>query len=239
MKNLAIFWDFDGTIVNTDQKNFQINQEIYSILCPNITSENLPVALHSLENFSTAYSKSVNWRDLYMQHFGYSKLQTDEAGKLWSQLQPQSDVPITVIEGVAEVIHDFAEYSQAICSQNCVNNIEQILAQYNLTSYFTTIMGHNSLDSNCQKPHPAGFLRCVDEVDLACDGTIIYIGDHEQDTQFAKNAKRALGDTGSNINVISIAACYEINHYDKWDISPDHFAYSVKDLPEVINRYID
>ncbi len=62
----------------------------------------------------------------------------------------------------------------------------------------------------------------------------MYIGDHEADTQFARNLQKELG-TGSK--VISVAAAYSRSEPDGWLAKPDYVAHKVEDLLQIIGKY--
>jgi phosphoglycolate phosphatase-like HAD superfamily hydrolase len=63
----AVNWDYDGTLVDTRQKNLDVTKEIvWEVLQKNHETFS---ALQSLENYEKANSRSANWRDLYTYEF--------------------------------------------------------------------------------------------------------------------------------------------------------------------------
>ena len=59
----TVIWDYDGTLVDTRQKNLNVTKEVvFEVL--NKGHEEFS-ALHNIQNYQLANSKSANWRDLY------------------------------------------------------------------------------------------------------------------------------------------------------------------------------
>ena len=71
MKVSAILWDYDGTLVDTINKNYAINKELFATIRPQVSESEWPLALSSLEAYKKASDQAVNWRDLY---FNYIKI---------------------------------------------------------------------------------------------------------------------------------------------------------------------
>ena len=63
--------------------------------------------------------------------------------------------------------------------------------------------------------------------------TIIYIGDHEGDVEFARNIEVALCE---NSKVISIAAMYSGANSKLWNYKPDYEIENPTELLEIINN---
>ena len=62
----------------------------------------------------------------------------------------------------------------------------------------------------------------------------MYIGDHEADTQFARNIEAALGDKAK---VIAVAAGYSRSEPENWQTKPDYIVNDVDDLLTIIGKY--
>jgi len=232
MKLAVILWDYDGTLVNTYQKNLTITQEIFRKVVP---GKELPPILRSIEQYKKANHQAANWQDLYINHLSLTNEQTDVAGKMWSEYQNKSDVPVEIFEGISDVLQQLEHIPHGICSQNCSNNILGYLERHNLNSYFKSIIGQNDVDYSQQKPDPTGFIRCIENMKLTNnDMTFIYIGDHEKDVEFAKNTEQALRNAKKDIKVWSIAACYSGNNQNDWAIQADYCANSVSDILECV-----
>ncbi|MEZ9922324.1 HAD family hydrolase, partial [Vibrio breoganii] len=63
---------------------------------------------------------------------------------------------------------------------------------------------------------------------------VMYIGDHEADTKFARNLQLELGD---KTKIISVAAAYSRSNPESWAVKPDYVAHNVKDLLSIIGKY--
>ncbi|MEF1305603.1 HAD family hydrolase, partial [Vibrio owensii] len=61
-----------------------------------------------------------------------------------------------------------------------------------------------------------------------------YIGDHEADTQFARNIEHHLG---GSCKVIAVAAAYSGAQPEHWSAQPDYVAHQVEDLLGIIGKY--
>ena len=227
----AVIWDYDGTLVDTRQKNLSVTREIVSeVLKKNY--EDFP-ALLSLENYEKAHTRSVNWRDLYSHELQMDDVQTDFAGSLWTKYQLRNASKVNFYPGLPEIITCLGNsYRQAIVSLNSCANISNTLLQNGLQNYFTTIFGYEEVDFSKQKPDPDALLKCISHLDLIeKEGTIVYIGDHETDAHCVFNANQAL----SRKKIASIAAMYEKEcTTQSWKYQPDHIASAVKDIPEII-----
>jgi beta-phosphoglucomutase-like phosphatase (HAD superfamily) len=222
----AVLWDFDGTIVDTISKHFLINKEMFSVVKPN---EKLPKALLCLEEYRKAEIESVNWRDLYKNHIGFNEDQIDYAGSLWGELVSKSEISVNALEGVFDVIEKI-KYPQGICSQNCSNNIRNILKKNNMDHHFKVVVGHLDIPFEKQKPHPAGFIFCVESMKIKEGGKIFYIGDHEQDVKFANSAKKEI----RNFEIYSILASYSGVDPKSWNVKPDFEAKKAKDILSIL-----
>jgi len=228
MKLTAILWDYDGTLVNSYQKNLTISQEIFNKVAPD---RELPPALQTMEEYQRINHQAANWRDLYINHFSFTDEQTDRAGDMWSEHQNKSEVLVEMFEGVSDVLRQLEYIPHGICSQNCSDNILEYLKCNDLDRYFKSIIGHNDVQYSQQKPDPKGFLRCIEDMKLTnSDMNFVYIGDHEKDVQFAKNAEQVLRNFKKDIKVWSIAACYSGNNQSNWEIQPDYSANSASDI---------
>ena len=207
----AVIWDYDGTLVDTRQKNLNVTREIVSeVLKKNY--EEFPVLLN-LENYEKAHTRSVNWRDLYSHEFQMDEVQTDYAGSLWTKYQLLNTSKVNFYNGLPEIISGLGnDYRQAIVSLNSCANITNTLLQNGLQNYFTTIFGYEEVDFSKQKPDPDALLKCIAHLNLIeSEGTIVYVGDHETDTHCVFNANRALGKK----KIVSIAAFMKKNATQK------------------------
>lgn len=231
----AILWDFDGTLVNSAQKNIDITRSILSIVAPRLTGENLPGFLLSESAYHEANHAAENWRELYRRFYGLTETEIELAGSLWAEHQESNETEVQLFNGISDVINRYANIPQGICSQNARRNIWNVLRQNGIDAPFRAVVGYDDLGSDTQKPHAFGGIKCLSGMLGRPAGNLVaYIGDHEADVQFARNIEAASGD---GLRVVSIAAAYSGAHPEKWSIRADHVAYRVSDLGAIIGTY--
>ena len=231
----AVIWDYDGTLVDTRQKNLDVTKKIvFEVL--NKPYEEFP-ALLNLADYEKANSRSANWRDLYSREFFMNEEQTNYAGSLWTKYQLLNTSKLELYRGLRETIIDLgASYLQGIVSLNSHANIRNSLSHNSVESYFNAIIGYEEVDFAKQKPDPDGLLKCITHLKLdTSNGTIVYIGDHETDAHCAFNTNQALGKK----RVVSVGSLYEkdSNHHT-WTSQPDHIAVTTGQIKEIIRSII-
>lgn len=232
----AILWDFDGTIIDTLSQHFLVNQKIYSLVKPNEKKDNWPEALTNLDKYIKAEYETVNWRDLY-KTFGFSEEQTNQAGGMWTNQVSKNRELMKMFLGIYDILQSI-DLPQGICSLNCSDHIKNILQANGIDHHFTSVVGYNDISFDSQKPHPEGFLLCIDKMNIKNSGTIFYIGDHKEDVKFAKNSEIALKNRGDDFSILTIAACYGGSDCSSWDVQPDFVAHNTSDISEIIRKFV-
>ena len=228
---LAIIWDFDGTLVDTRQKNLNVTRKILEQITQK-KADTFPI-LSSLENYISATSKATNWHELYTREFGLTKRQTDLAGKLWTEYQLQDNTPTRLFPGVHYVLLELQNIPHGIVSQNSHSNILKLLNEYGLEDLFKAVIGYEEVDITRQKPEPDGLLACIDKLCNSSDGNVFYVGDHETDIICADNANAILKRKNSGLKISSIAAHYSVvDDISDWNTKPDFTAEKVEDIIE-------
>lgn len=234
----AVLWDYDGTIVDTTRKNMEVTLEVLKHFIPDIYN-NIPKALTSIKNYQEANYKYKNWKELYKNCYGLNDEEVNEAGKLWSPCQLADNTIPDMFNELDEVIKQLGDIKQGICSQNCSKNIENTLNKFEVLEYFQSIIGYEDISYDEQKPNPSGFLKCIEKLNISINNsTIIYIGDHQEDTIFGKNAEEYYCSKGYNVKVICIAASYSGHSTENWAIKPDFIAYSTTDIIDIIKELL-
>ncbi len=238
MKNTdikAIIWDYDGTLVDTRQKNLNVTRNILQSLLKSDTSA-FP-ALQNLENYTAATRKISNWREFYRQELNLSEQQIDEAGRMWTPYQLMDDTDATIFEGIDTVIGNLANFPQGIVSQNSKSSITRNLKNLRMLTFFNHIVGYEEVELKKQKPEPDGLLSCLKKLSVSGSGSVCYIGDHQTDVLCVQAANRVLQKNSVRINVLSIGACYE-NGTDTsaWPVRPDYKAHRVKDITKIVEK---
>jgi len=234
MKVDAILWDYDGTLVNSVPKNIDITKQILSIVAPRLTGLQLPKHLQNEKDYHIANHQSKNWQDLYINYYGMTESEMLKAGTLWTKYQLKNSTPVELFAEIRETIHQIA-LPQGICSQNSSENINQVLEKYNLSHKFNSIIGYDDIPSNMQKPSSFSGIKCLNQIFKTLKNkTIIYIGDHEGDIEFARNIEN---DLPNDNQVISIAVKYSGAITNSWRYKPDFELESPKELLKIIKNY--
>lgn len=234
MRISAIIWDYDGTLVDSTQKNIEVTIDVLKNFNPDI-EDNLPEALTSIENYNRVNYQYKNWRELYKHAFLLTDDQVNKAGDLWSPCQLSNRTLPKLYPDIDKIIQGCGTIAQGICSQNCSINIKKSLKAFHLLEYINAIVGYEEVPYLEQKPNPAGFLKCVEMLSVPIEhSTILCIGDHEEDVTFGKNAALLLNKKGCDVTVTSIAVDYSGSTPKKWKNKPDFIASSAKSIQNII-----
>lgn len=231
----AIIWDYDGTLVDTRQKNLNVTRNIIESMLK--TEPSAFPALQTLENYTSATRNMSNWREFYRQKLNLSEQQIDEAGRMWTPYQLMDNTGATIFEGIESVIGELAEFPQGIVSQNSKSSITRNLKKLRMLPFFKHIVGYEEVELQKQKPEPDGLLSCLEKLSITGSGRVCYIGDHQTDVLCVQAANRVLQENGAGIKVFSIGACYE-NGADTsaWPVRPDYEAQRVQDIPTIVEK---
>lgn len=231
----AIIWDYDGTLVDTRLKNYNVIRRIIQDMM-GIDPEKFP-ALTSLESYISANNLATNWRDLYKKEFNFTEEQIDYSGKLWTRYQLDDKTPVPFFDGIQNVIRSLKLFPQGIVSQNSKNGIAQQLEDHQLGEYFDCIIGYEEVPLDKQKPEPDGLLWCIEKLTGEDSGLILYIGDHETDLQCAHKANQQLKDNARNFVIITIGVSYGFNgNSTDWRIQPNFVANKPGEVLEIIQN---
>lgn len=230
---LAVIWDYDGTLVDTRQKNLNVTRKIVKSIA-GIDPMTIP-ALQTIERYMLANTSALNWRDFYAREFHLTEEQIDAAGRAWTQFQQQDATPTPLFDGIKEVIEALRLLPHGVVSQNSRLAISTVLHGCGLLPYFRAIIGYEEVDLRRQKPAPDGILLCIKELMDSQEGLIMYIGDHETDARCAANTAAALRASGSGIELRSIGILHLPNSdASGWSIRPDYEARCAQDIARII-----
>lgn len=232
MRISAIIWDYDGTLVDTRMKNFNVTKTIISEIT-NGLSRDYPV-LSSLENYVHAANSNANWRELYRNEFGFDEKQIDNAGNLWTKYQLLDRTEVKIFKGIDTTLKKLIGYPHGIVSQNSSENIKLSLDKLGLKKYFNVVVGYEEVDFSKQKPNPEGLLACISAITNLDDNlSVIYIGDHNTEIQCAHHANNKLNRNA----VISILANFnQSNKVENLEFKPDHTAANPEDIIGIIDN---
>ncbi len=234
----AIIWDYDGTLVDTKRKNLSVTRAIISeITCAEAAA--FP-ALCSLEAYERAMLRSTNWRDFYKREFSLIESDIDVAGRMWTEFQIRDCTPITVFDGIHEVLYRLRHLPHGIVSQNSRDAIVRVLDGSDLLQYFSCIVGFEEVEIRRQKPEPDGLFHCLGGLTVLNGDCVLYIGDHETDAASAHNANQILRTNKSHFHLRSIGALYSSPRESvQWQIKPDYEAREVHDILRIIDSIRD
>jgi HAD superfamily hydrolase (TIGR01549 family) len=233
----GIIWDYDGTLVDTRLKNYQVNRAIMEAITGKSADDF--EALTSFERHEEANIRAANWRELYLSEYGLTEQQTDEAGRLWAPYQLKDKTPSPFFGGIPEVLEALDSFPQGIVSQNGKAIILEVLAQNGLAKYFDYVVGYEEVEYKRQKPAPDGLLLCLEELTGFEPGRVFYVGDHETDTRCVAQANAVLSQRGLSTEVISIGAFYgRQGNVSNWPVQPDHSVSSPAEIVSIVNSQI-
>ena len=98
----GIFWDFDGTLVDSHEKNYNVTKKIVEMVTRQ-SPQSFPI-LESINEYQSGLRNSTNWRDFYQNYFSFTNEKTDYAGSLWSECQLSDSTPVPVFEGIPQLL---------------------------------------------------------------------------------------------------------------------------------------
>lgn len=231
----AIIWDFDGTLVDTRRRNYNVVRRLL-VDETGTPPERIP-ALRSAEFYDQVTRSYVNWRELYLQEFGFSEEETDRIGGLWSEYQLRDATPVTVFEGIREALAELTEIGHGVVSQNAEAQIRRTLESAEIAQHFRFVVGYDGVHIKRQKPEPDGLLACLEALTGFSPGCVLYVGDHETDITCARNARRVLRERSLDIDLRSVAATFIDNGAPHaWRTRPDFVAQRPLDLVSIVKR---
>ena len=232
----AVIWDFDGTLVDTREKNMNVNRQIIQVITDQ-PWERFPV-FESVATYDEAQMRSTNWREFYHRGFGLSEDEIDRAGAMWTGLQLTDTTPAPFFDGIAAALARLRGAAvQGIVSQNSRQNIEEMLDEVGLLHHFEHIVGYEEVGIQRQKPTPDGLLMCIERLTNSAAGTVLYVGDHETDVRCARNADRVLAERRIPQHVVSAGAFFDRVGSDRsWSVLPDHRASSPEGVVSIVEE---
>jgi len=231
----AFVWDFDGTLVDTRERNFNVVRRLLAESFEGAL-DGIP-ALASPEIYDETNRRYSNWREVYAQEFGLDEDEVDRLGRRWSEYQHKDDTPSELFDGIGEVLLALSGAGQGIVSQNSHAQIARTIAGAGLSECFRVIVGYDDVGITRQKPEPDGLLVCLEQLDALEASRVVYIGDHETDVRCARNAQQALLARGGAVEMVSVAACFD-GHAGPgaWTHQPDYVAWSPREILAIAER---
>ena len=231
----SIIWDYDGTLADSNKKNYHVSLDLFKNEAPQIFDLD-PPNLRSLEAFSTALTEYEDWKELYSDCYHLDDNEIERLGKLWTKYQLNSDIRTDIFPGLDRVIKKHSKTKQAVISQNGTDNIISVLKSHDLLEFFSVFIGIDEIPFEYQKPHYLSMIKCLEQLNIdPAQGRIIYVGDHEVDTQFVRASQKYFSENGIDNDLISVATSYGGSTPDKWVTRPDYIADSIDELEKILD----
>jgi len=189
--------------------------------------------LSSLDAYRAAVRRSENWRALYRVELHFDEDEIDRAGTLWAPYQLVDETPVTVFDGIAEVVGGFGHKPQGVVSQSAHRYIREVLVTAGLDGFFGHIVGYEEVPASRQKPAPDGLLACLDALTGLLPGRVFYVGDHETDVRCAVAAQAALDQRGAGVEIVPVGVEFD-GHPTEWSVAPRYAVRTPKELLDLI-----
>ena len=232
----ATIWDFDGTLVDTRQKNMNVNRQIVEAVTgqPWLRFS----VLEGVAAYDEAQQRFANWREFYRRGIGLVEDEIDRAGAMWTELQLTDTTPAPFFDGIGAALDRLQGAAvHGIVSQNSRQNIEEMLEGEGLFHYFEHIVGYEEVGTQRQKPAPDGLLMCIERLTNSTAGTVLYVGDHETDVRCGRRANRALAERQIPQRVVTVGAFFDsVGSDGSWSVRPDYRASSPADVVTIVEE---
>ena len=232
---IGVLWDFDGTIMDTEIKNFSVLRRLIPIVTGKpLSSFNL---LMSIDDYRKAAFSTSGWRDLYKKYLGLTNPEISQAGQLWSQMYNSNTTALSLFPKIRYVITSLHQLPQGIVSSNDVSVINRSLKNCDLLNRFSFVIGGQTLPAELQKPHPHMLLNGIEMMAKDLSGNVLYIGDHPTDFIMVGHANTQLASLDKFISVIGIAVSHSHqNFYEsiEWPVPPQFFTQSPSDILTIV-----
>ncbi len=219
----AVVWDFDGTLVDTRQKNLNVTSTLVELV-KGVGADSFK-ALRSLRHYEAALQRHHDWKAFYRQELDMSEPEMLDAGSRWAELQLADRTQARVYDGIPEVLAELSYLPQGIVSLNSRPNILRFLERLKLSGLFGQVIGYEAFDPSRHKPHPDALVSCIRSLTDLRPGKVLYVGDHETDIECAHNTTAHFAHTGVAIEVLSVGAVYApLADDSRWSARPHYRA---------------
>jgi len=190
----GIIWDLDGTIYDITvaiKKAIDDTIEKYNLTVNrNEIMEEVAHLIEEIQNYPVP-KILLNSYDLLKVNFledlsFFKKIRT--AIFLFNQFNKYKEAESTIFEGIDILLSDLfnKKLEMAILTNNKSQYAEEVLEKFNLTKFFSIIMGFNDVSE--VKPNPEGILKILQKWKIN-PSEAIFIGDMTTDVEAGKAAK--------------------------------------------------
>jgi len=197
----GIIFDMDGVIYDISEaikKAVDDSVEKYNMnVNPDEVMEEIAHLIEEIQNYPVP-KILLNSYDLLKVKFlegisFFKKLRI--AIFMFNQFNKYKDAESTIFKGIDDLISKLAKNVKlAILTNNKSQYAEEVLEKFNLSNYFSTIVGFNDVSE--VKPNPEGILKILDKWNLKPEDAI-FIGDMTTDIEAGKAA---------NVTMICVAS---------------------------------
>ena len=231
----AIIWDFDGTLVDTRQKNLNVTRTLTEELKGH--SADRFEALRSLVHYERALQRHQDWRGFYGQELEMTEVEVLAAGSRWAEYQLADDTEAPSYDGVPEVLEQLSHLPQGIVSLNSRQNILRFLEQLALHHLFQEVIGYEAFEPHRHKPAPDALVSCIESLTGLRPGRVVYVGDHESDARCVDNTNAYFRDQRIDVDVVSVGAFYAPFADDSgWSTRPHYRAEDPRQILGVVEQ---
>lgn len=197
----GIIFDMDGVIFNISEaikkavddsvEKYQMNVNQDEVM------EEIAHLIEEIQNYPVP-KILLNSYDLlkvnFLEGIGFFK-KLRIAIFMFNQFNKYKDAESSIYEGIDQLISKLAKHKKlAILTNNKSQYAEEVLEKFNLSNYFSTIVGFNDVLE--VKPNPEGILKILDKWNLK-PSEVIFIGDMTTDIDAGKAA---------NVTMICVAS---------------------------------
>lgn len=231
----AVIWDFDGTLVDTREKNFNVTCSLVERVkkVPPATYG----ALRSLADYERALHGHSDWRDFYRIELEMSDDEVHRAGARWLEHQLADRTAAPPYDGIVEVLEALADVPQGIVSLNARDIILGFLSRLELDHHFEEVLGYEAVATGRQKPEPDALVMCIESLTELRPGRVLYIGDHESDARCAHAAAEHFRQSAIDVDVVAVGAFYSGEVDDSgWAARPHVRARDPRDILGTVGR---
>jgi pyrophosphatase PpaX len=207
----GIIFDFDGTIVNTND---------LIVKCLQLTAKNISNIKLSNEDINCMYGKILKEQ---MEMIDITRV--DELVKYYKKIYFKfMDAETFIFKGMREIIVKLYEMGikLTILSNKSTVGINHGLELFNLKDYFVEIISMDDVDFG--KPNKEGLIKLLNKINLK-NNEVLLVGDSENDIA-----------VGINNNIISIMVDWSFLSADNFTIKPSFTINNPEEIIEFITK---